>query len=62
MRIIKRRKINVKNCYLLFVSLLAFISLMGNFYQDHFYNRALSMQDEMIEHIDSNTVISDNTR
>lgn len=59
MRIIKRRRINVKNCYVLFISLVAIISLIGNFFQDRFYNNALAVQEAMIEHFD-NTNVSDN--
>ncbi len=59
MRIIKQRKINVKNCYILFISLVAIISLIGNFFQDRFYNNALAVQEEMIEQFD-NTNVSDN--
>ena len=59
MRIYKQRKINIKNCYILFISLVAIVSLIGNFFQDRFYNNALAVQEEMIEHFD-NTNVSDN--
>ncbi len=49
MKTIKKRKVNVKNCYILFVSALAIISLGGNFAQDHFYTNVLDKQQTIIE-------------
>ena len=44
-----RRKINFKNCYILFVSVVAVLSLMGNVFQNIYYNEALDIQQETLE-------------
>lgn len=60
MKISRKRKVNIKNCYLLFISLLAVISIIGNIYQDRFYNQALSFQDQMIESYNNPNSVMDN--
>lgn len=60
MKISRKRKVNIKNCYLLFISLLAIISIIGNIYQDRFYNQALSFQDQMIESYNNPNSVMDN--
>ncbi|NBK96413.1 MAG: hypothetical protein EOM50_00060 [Erysipelotrichia bacterium] len=58
MEITRKRKVNIKNCYLLFISLIAIVSIIGNIYQDRFYNQALSFQDELLEsYSQSNSVM-----
>ena len=60
MRIVKRkRKINVKNCYLLIVTMIAFVSLLGNFFQDRYYNEALDVQEAIIEQYDIDIALLD---
>ena len=44
-----KRRINYKNCYLLFISAVAILSLAGNFCQDIFYNKAIAIQEQTIE-------------
>lgn len=44
-----KRKVNYKNCYILFISAVALFSLAGNFFQDMFYNKAIAIQQETIE-------------
>lgn len=44
-----KRKVNLKNCYILFVSLVAFLSLMGNVFQNIYYNKAITIQQETID-------------
>ena len=44
-----KRTINYKNVYILFVSVVAVLSLVGNVIQDHYYNKALDIQQETIE-------------
>lgn len=46
-----KRRIDLKNCYILFVSVVAFLSLMGNVFQDIYYNQALDIQQETFETI-----------
>lgn len=60
MKISRKRKINIKNCYLLFISLLAIVSIIGNIYQDRFYNQALSFQDQMLESYNNPNSVMDN--
>lgn len=60
MNISRKRKINIKNCYLLFISLLAIISIIGNIYQDRFYNQALSFQDQILESQNHASSVMDN--
>ncbi len=62
MRMTKKRKLNLKNCYILFISLVAFISLIGNFYQDRFYNKALALQDAMMERMALDSNVADSYR
>lgn len=44
-----KRKVNLKNCYILFVSVVAVLSLMGNVFQDIYYNKAINIQQETID-------------
>lgn len=44
-----KRSVNIKNCYILFISTVAVFSLVGNFFQDAFYNKAIAIQQETIE-------------
>lgn len=60
MKISRKRKVNIKNCYLLFISLLAIVSIIGNIYQDRFYNQALSFQDQMLESYHNPNSVMDN--
>lgn len=60
MKISRKRKLNIKNCYLLFISLLAVVSIIGNIYQDRFYNEALSFQDQMLETYQQPNSVMDN--
>lgn len=60
MKISRKRKVNIKNCYLLFISLLAIVSIIGNIYQDRFYNQALSFQDQMLESYNNPNSVMDN--
>lgn len=59
MKISRTRKVNIKNCYILFISLLAIVSIIGNIYQDRFYNEALSFQDQMLESYNSPNSVMD---
>ena len=44
-----KRNIDLKNCYILFVSVVAVLSLMGNIFQDIYYNQALDIQQQTLE-------------
>lgn len=44
----KTKNLNTKNCYLIIVTILAITSLLGNIAQDHFYNKALNIQQDII--------------
>ena len=48
-RVRSKRKIDYKNCYILFVSVVAVLSLMGNIFQDIYYNKAINIQQETID-------------
>lgn len=48
-RKVRRSNINLKNCYILFVSVVAVLSLMGNVFQNIYYNKALDIQQETLE-------------
>lgn len=41
-----------KNVYIVFISLATFVSLIGNYYQDRFYNKAIEIQEGTIEPIE----------
>lgn len=45
----RKRRLNLKNCYILFVSMVAILSLVGNVLQDKYYNEALNIQQQTIE-------------
>lgn len=58
----KNKKLNAKNCYLIIVTILAITSLLGNVAQDHFYNKALNIQQDIIVKLtDENKMIMMNT-
>lgn len=46
-----RRKYNYKNIYLLIITAVAVVSLVGNFFQDRYYNLALTIQEDTIEEL-----------
>ena len=48
-RVRSKRKIDYKNCYILFVSVVAVLSLMGNIFQEIYYNKAINIQQETID-------------
>lgn len=48
MKITKKRTLNLKNCYILGMTAIAFISIAGNFFQDRFYNKAIAVQQDTI--------------
>lgn len=49
-----QKKLNMKNCYLVFITLVALVSLFGNIIQDRFYNKALDIQQVTIDRYASN--------
>lgn len=57
MEITRKRTINVKNCYLLAITAIALVSLIGNLFQDRFYNKAIQVQHETIAQITSSEQI-----
>lgn len=42
------RSLNYKNCYILFISLVALISLTGNVWQNYFFTSAIHKQEALI--------------
>lgn len=46
-----KRRVDFKNLYILFVSAVAVLSLMGNIIQDHYYNQAIEIQQQTIDTI-----------
>lgn len=45
----RQKQWNMKNCYLVFITIVAFVSLIGNYVQDRFYNKALDIQQVTID-------------
>lgn len=53
MKIKSRRKFNVKNCYIIIITTFAIVSFGANLFQNHFYNKALQIQQETITELAS---------
>lgn len=46
-----KKKYNYKNIYLLVITAIAVVSLVGNFFQDRYYKLALTIQEDTIEEL-----------
>ncbi len=44
----QKKSLNYKNCYILFISCVAIISLFGNVFQNHIFTSAILKQEELI--------------
>ncbi len=61
MKIQTKRTLNYKNCYILFISFVACLSLVGNMWQNHFFTSAIDTQQSIIATYQSEntTVVAD---
>ena len=51
-----KRKVNWKNVYLVFISLVAVVSVIGNYYQDRNYGKASRLNESYTKELETELV------